>query len=552
MELLQRIYEKILAPFAGMNVRLTRVARNVLVFVCFFVLFSIYAVGHARHGVFMTIPLEEGEEAVEITSGLTGFLLSIYKLKTMGRAIVMTVILALVTVFSVERRTVRKRWNWLFFALWVLCLGLIIISGTFHNIGPAYYLSSISVLIFFPMIYYAWDNREELDVFFEIVCLALCVVMIIVWIVSMKNYHIEIDAKTGLPVRYGSFTSNVNLLAQLASAGLCAALYLITLKKWKLAPIIALSFGAGIGLLLLSQTRSSLLGVLLAAAFCLFVYVKTLEVSTFKKDVALLGVVLVVSFVLYGMTYNTISTPFTQDSQTAETAVVRMLPDSMITYADTEDESDSNQQETEQEDDADADDEDAEADADADTTAVDDIKPAGSTVEDDDEDDELAVLSRLFEKGNKNLNQFSSGRLGVWQMYSEYINMTGNDISYTLPIRVLDSYGKLLISFKTAHNSIIEVAFRNGIPAALCYALIEIVAVLFVLSRLFIKKKSFRPEDAFTIAFVLLFLIEGNLESMISVYSRIGAFQYQLALLPLFGMMTRNEVQELKNEKRRR
>ena len=54
----------------------------------------------------MTIPLEEGEEAVEITEGLTGFLLSIYKLKTLGRAKVMTVVLALVTLLSVEKRMI--------------------------------------------------------------------------------------------------------------------------------------------------------------------------------------------------------------------------------------------------------------------------------------------------------------------------------------------------------------------------------------------------------------------------------------------------------------
>ena len=113
---------------------------------------------------------------------------------------------------------------------------------------------------------------------------------------------------------------------------------------------------------------------------------------------------------------------------------------------------------------------------------------ADETVSEPDSPSSTDILGRL--ENFNNLNQYTTGRVGIWKVFSKYINWTGNDVTYTLPVRVLHYTGQSARYYTTTHNNAYDIVIRAGLPAGIIYLLMQLIALVYSLKKIFGRRKN--------------------------------------------------------------
>jgi len=125
------------------------------------------------------------------------------------------------------------------------------------------------------------------------------------------------------------------------------------------------------------------------------------------------------------------------------------------------------------------------------------------------------------------INRILSGRLAIWDTYIQHLNLIGNDATY-LPV-----YLKGIMS--TAHNGVIDIAYRSGIPAGITYLGFLILSIIISARRFFSDK----TEQCLLVSIAVSgFVVYGLLEPVIPMTLFSAAVLYFLVLSPLFFQMS--------------
>lgn len=151
------------------------------------------------------------------------------------------------------------------------------------------------------------------------------------------------------------------------------------------------------------------------------------------------------------------------------------------------------------------------------------VLQGGATAEGE-EEPQISVVERFLPEG-KDINSYSSGRIGIWTFYAEHLNLTGNDF---------DSIDRSSLGVAHAHNNFLEYGFRCGVIVAGIFLLAELIAGVFSLQYLFSRRKS-RDYMLFCIVFVLMYVIESLVDIATIPMERYAPFFFYLLLTGMAG-----------------
>ena len=82
------------------------------------------------------------------------------------------------------------------------------------------------------------------------------------------------------------------------------------------------------------------------------------------------------------------------------------------------------------------------------------------------------VISERFSIEGKDANEFTSGRINIWKSYVPLLNMLGNDVDE------IDWDSMPTTKAAHVHNNFLEYGYRCGVPVALVFTVLELIACL--------------------------------------------------------------------------
>lgn len=458
MSILQSFYAGLLSPFQKMNKKIPWSLRRLVILACSFAI--------------MTFPLATRiDERIRVQ---LEFLDTLHGYGSRRRVFVITVLLTVIIAVSVEELK-KVEWNRYFFSAWITCGLLIILAGTFHNIGYAYISMMFTIIVVYPCLYYVWACRGDIEKLYDTIALAILAENIIYFAGCLILAPMLISQ-----TRYYGLNDNPNSYAITMTCFVIASLYLVMRADGVLRIIPAISLGCALMLLLMSVSRTSLLAGAAVIFIWLIIWIR--QSFTLKAFLLVLLVGIMSSVSTYFMLCGGQDIMHLSPISALETEAV---------YADDR--------------------------ASEDEDFQDEVLPEDSD-----------VAQRFDLSGG--LNKISTGRIGIWQGYMREFNLIGNDITYTLPLKVIYYTGSVK-QYSSPHNTTIEVAFRAGIPAAVLYIFIQLVGIVYVLSVAFGKKRKFRQYELFCTMAITGFIVIGMFESMFK------PFRTDLLLLVLFSSL---------------
>ena len=133
-------------------------------------------------------------------------------------------------------------------------------------------------------------------------------------------------------------------------------------------------------------------------------------------------------------------------------------------------------------------------------------------------DDIISYNEMKTDMGGRTLNQFSTGRLSIWKAYYDNLSFWGHsNVTNKVTVDLTEYYSVETIRLcSSAHQTILEFAYRFGILAGLCYFAFNISAGLKS-----IRYACKRPDDAYAIMPFVITIVFGSM-SLVTSFS--GSF----------------------------
>jgi len=322
------------------------------------------------------------------------------------------------------------------------------------------------------VLYFVWQNRNDIETLFDLMTIAVLLVTIVFGIISVIT--IPFVNQEAIPSRYEALTRNPNILGFCTVTSIIASLYLVYRQKRIWTFISSIVLGMSVAFLVLSLARSATLAVIISSTAWLILYIRN------KKSTRLLITVVLIAAIAFFSFY------FITTRGTDPAGITSQVTNSVVYATD-----DSNQKQT--------------------TTDF---------------------FERL--KNFTNLDQYSSGRLDIWKLYFEGLNYSGNDVSYSLPIRVVSYNGYDTRYYYYAHNTALEFAYRSGIPSGILYVILCVIVLFYGIKKVFNFKYHLKDHECLTVMIIFSFLVIGLVESLEFTFSRDVAVLFYFALVPLF------------------
>jgi O-antigen ligase len=148
----------------------------------------------------------------------------------------------------------------------------------------------------------------------------------------------------------------------------------------------------------------------------------------------------------------------------------------------------------------------------------------------------FTVLSERFGSGIQGgVDQYSSGRIEIWQYCIDHVNLFGNDY-YDSVFVTKDGFIQYY-----CHNTPIEFMYRCGAPAGVMYLIFEVFVAIQILRRMF-SKNSIRKYELLFCMFATAYLVESMLDVQVFPFdTRALVLGFFMTLHPLFE---KNHVDE--------
>lgn len=233
-----------------------------------------------------------------------------------GVMLIETVLLAIITVFSIKEHLKPVKWNRLFywtyflFSFWMFAMCFV------HHTGEGIRPFSIMLIIIFPCLYFVWDNRGDYESLFDKMALGTTISAIVFYIVQMYSVlHGNILVEG---IRYQGTTANPNNLGMICIAFFVSAIYLAARNR-KAEIIFFVIAGFALSLIFLSQSRGSTLSILAALIIWIVFYIGNKE--TRKNFLSLILALLIIGASAFAgdLAMDRMSDAYVQNSITEET-----------------------------------------------------------------------------------------------------------------------------------------------------------------------------------------------------------------------------------------
>ncbi|MCL2492854.1 MAG: hypothetical protein FWF33_02280 [Clostridiales bacterium] len=418
--------------------------------------------------------------------------------------IIGSVLILIAAIFSIKGELKPLKLRLPFVVVYCAAFALIFIAGSIHYVGAGYHIFPLMMVFVFPALFLVWGNRTDVYRMYRLLAGAVCIAGLAIFVVTVLAAP---DADGG---RYQGLTGNPNALGFSAVASLAGALYLLlTEKGWRLI-LPAVCAAGNFGLLLLSESRSSLL-----CAFCVLFCAGAVLIRGGRKNeaakqrgrrTAVIAVALIVGFPLAQLAVQNpgliqwnplpaISASPAEPAAVSEPAPAVSVPGSSVLSGNLSQKNDS---------------------------AVSD-------------------LTDRFPSKGESLNGFSSGRIAGWKVFLSKVTLTGVDP--TSERIYVDG-----IFFQSAHNAPLDIAYRCGAFAGVFYLLMLLGAFFFALRKIF-SRGCFSPHLLFPCIGILSSFFISMLDVPILPFDSTGTSLFFLSLTPLV-FFTRSDTQGAPTEER--
>lgn len=400
-----------------------------------------------------------------------------------------TFFLVIVCIFSVNAPLKHIKWNkWIVYPYFAAAVYMTLMSID-HFTGRCYQAYALQMLLVFPALYFIWGNRKDYTKYIDWIAKSLVIIGTVTTICTFIFAPISDATLLGASDRYMGLTFNPNRLGTLTIMITAACLYLIS-KRDRLAIFYIVLSGVNTGFTIMSGSRTAILVVvfqLIAFAVILmridFIKAKIKTLVFIMFSIA----IIVVSVPLTDFTLNQIGNPPTS----------------------------------------------------IESTTVDD-----STAHSDSINNVSSQKTSRFSAKGKSLDDFSSGRIEIWNWYLDRMHMRGNDCTNH---EVIYGNGSVV---HNAHNTFLEIPFRFGIPAGIFYALFMMGVIVVLIKAALIQGP--RRYVTFIVMASLAYFIEAMLDVMTLPFERGPVLLFYMSLVGIFESniyATDNIIKKQKEDK---
>lgn len=396
--------------------------------------------------------------------------------------IIGSILIMAITVLSIDREPGEIRWNrCIFWPMIAFGLGILTV-GLLHPVGDGYVMYALDLAFIFPAYYYVRINNGKDEQLYRMI--ALCTVG---W-GAYSFLYCWLEALQGrLPLRednrFTGYLNDPNILGMLGIITFISALYLLLdyRREW-IAVLSAAGVGIGSFYAFMTASRASVLCELVGmTAFVIFVFK---EIRAGTKDM---------SDLIKGLIYAVIISILIIAAGTKMDDVnlhALQKKDGPVSYMETA----------------------VAAEAEDDTAEETESDPASITDRPDLSD---------------GLNEYSSGRTGIWKIYIENFSWLGRDLR-----DILDRFEGL--PAYRAHNNLIDYTFRCGYIVGGFYLIFFISTGIYGSIILFDRRYT-RPEDFFLVSIIGIYSIQALVEIANLPFTRCIPCLFFMTIYPVMG-----------------
>ena len=384
--------------------------------------------------------------------------------------IVLTVVLILTSVLSVKGELKPVAWRKAISVPLFLCgLGLVI-TGLIHPIGDGYLSFGFMLLFVYPLLYFVWTNRRDYSVLFMTISESFVGVALLFFVYSTVMMLSKGSLRHGR--RFKGMMRNSNIYSMIGMVLFAVSLYLL----------YEYFFGR-------KKRRTSN-----KIIFCILGAVIGLTIMTLGKSRACIlasGINLLVTLFFaarYARGSRRINTerPHKTVMKNRKKVLVMVAAVALIT-----------------------------------TLAAVTLHQAEGG-----ESSRPVTWYSRFLPADRDLDGYTSGRISIWQSYARYLNLTGNNFDETdWPDLTNNKVGH-------AHNNFFEYGYRCGIPVALLFIILEIMAGLMSLRYLFYNDR-YRSDFLFVIIFMTIYTLESMVDVATIPMERYAPLFFYFILCPM-------------------
>ncbi len=468
------------------------------------------------------------------------------------RGICFSVILFLITWFSIDRKLERVETRPVVAAVYYFFLVTVIIARVQHPTGFEMEGFAALLLLLFPGFYLIWNNRRDYSALYDRIAFGFVLNGIVFFAFSLYGQpYIAAASENG---RYTGLADAPNILAMLYLCTALSALYLIVRKDRKLVVHI-IALGISMGMIFLTGSRTAFLALGLAVLVWLIAIARKNIRKSRRFLVCLLALVL--SCAAAWAAVSAVQVPEKYFGYRGN-ATLREISDSRVKYTDEEliamgwwhpeNQSQTNGKKRTA---------DQKTGAQKKKKASPGVKAgisfwntaAGSvswTAGD------TAFLSSglnvgtIFRSYNNqgSADRLSSGRLTIYQIVLDHLNWFGNNPK-EVPLK--NTAGTKLHG---VHNTVLDFTYRCGILSGAAVGILEIFALAYIVQGLFGRKKL----DAGMLFVLLVFsayLMESLLEIQVVPFNRDLTCLFYLSFAVMFDGMRGQRFTDRRKSKER-
>ncbi len=364
--------------------------------------------------------------------------------------IVLTVALILTSVLSVKGELRPVVWRKAISVPLFLCgLGLVI-TGLIHPIGDGYLSFGFMLLFVYPLLYFVWTNRRDYSTLFMIISESFLGVSLLYFVYSTVMMLIRGSLKHGR--RFSGMMRNSNIYSMIGMVMFAISLYLL----------YEYFFGRK-----RRRTTNKVIFCILAAV----IGVTIMILGKSRACILASGINLLVTLFFvarYARRSRRINSerPSTDVIKNRKKVLVMVIAVALIVSL---------------------------------------VAVSLHQTEGGERRRRVTWYSR-FVPDDEDLNGYTTGRVDIWKSYGRYLNLTGNNFDETDWADLTNN------KVGHAHNNFFEYGYRCGVPVALLFIILELMAGLISLRYLFYNER-YRSD----LLFVIIFMVIYALESMVDV-----------------------------------
>ena len=339
-----------------------------------------------------------------------------------GRDIMVVLLLGVVILFSVDRKQELLKWNLVIYIPFILMgLYMLMVALFFHSIGNSYSIFILMILFVFPCLAFVWGNRADYNRLFLIVSASYIpfYLILLVWCLAKYGFYFGEGY---------SMWFNTNGFAKLVCPAVACGIHLFICSDktgWRI--FFAAIAGSAASMIFFTTCKTAQLAVIMMVIACLILLFIQGEKS-FKRFVCFLIIFMMGFGACFGFLHYVTPVISGDPVETHESV----------------------------------------------------FKTTSSFSEPTDENSPYKIYEReMIEKVESNptlakLDKIGTGRIHLWAMYLNRLNMTGN-------VKTLRKAG--------AHDQYVEFAYKAGFPVGAAWLFILIAVFVMIVIGL-VKRKN--------------------------------------------------------------